>query len=290
MTVWGLNFVAVKYAYNEISAQALALARLFPALFVMLIMTALAREKISYPRGDAARILALGFFAMGIYMIAFLEGMRFTSPGDAAIILATSPIFTYGLAVLVRQERFHWGALAGALIAFAGVALVVMGAAAESHGLLIGNLLILLAALLWAISAVMSRPLMEKYSPVRVFSLCMPGALPVLIPYGLIPLLGTPWSSVSSTGWVAFAHISVMAGALGFAAFYVGVRRAGASGAMFAQFFIPPVAVLSAWLIMGAKVSTAQLIGMAIVFVGVGVASRYRRIVNQLPIRPEHPG
>lgn len=274
---WGFNFVAVKWAYIQVLPAAVGLARLFPTWVVMIILTRLFGEKLTYPKPDAFRILFTGFLAMGIYMVAFLEGIERTSTADAAIILASSPIITYAIAIIVRQERFRVGALFGALVAFSGVVLVMSKVMGVGGGKLEGNLLILLSAILWGISVVYSKPLMEKYSPIRVFTLSLPGALPVLIPYGLAAVATTDWMNLEPRTWLSLAHISILAGALGFAGFYVGVKHAGASGAMLAQFCVPPLATICAWKFLDEPIAREHYIGLVIVLIGVWTSAHFRR-------------
>jgi drug/metabolite transporter (DMT)-like permease len=280
--VWGLNFVVVKWAYAELSAPALALSRLFPALLVMAICTVLTGERLSYPKGDALKILSLGFFATGVYMITFLEGMRTSSPADASILLSTSPIIAYGVAVAFGRESFRWGAFFGSVIAFVGVGLVVFGAGSQTHGKLLGNLLILFSAVQWALCVVFGRPLLEKYSPIRVFTLSMPGALIVLAPYGLSAALHTNWLHLAPLTWLSFWYIAVLAGALGFAGFYLGVSRASASGAMLAQFCVPPIAAVSGWVLLKERLTLVQIAGFVIVACGLWTSFRARRVYRSI--------
>ncbi len=270
--------MVVKWAYAELSAPALALSRLLPAMAVMAICTVLTGERLSYPKSDSAKILTLGFFALGIYMITFLEGMRTSSPADASILLSTSPIIAYGAAVAFGRESFRWGALLGSLIAFVGVGLVVFGATSHSHGKLLGNLLILFSAFQWALCVVFSRPLFEKYSPLRVFTLSMPGALPALIPYGIWPVVHTNWLHLAPLTWFSFWYIAILAGALGFAGFYLGVSRASASGAMLAQFCVPPIAAISGWVLLKERLNVVQMAGFVIVACGLWSSYRARKV------------
>ncbi|MCB8933110.1 MAG: DMT family transporter [Fimbriimonadaceae bacterium] len=276
MLSWGFNFVALKMVYEQMTPPAVALVRYLGMFALLVAFSASRKESLRYPQGETFRLLTLGFLSMGVYMVFFLEGMKESAPAEGAIILSTSPIFTALIASAVGQEKLNRGAFAGALLAFAGVAVVVLGASSGDHGKLLGNVLILISAVLWAASTVVSRPLVERISPFRVLTLSMPGALIVLVPYGLLASLHTPWTALTPTTWSMLAYVAVIAGAVGFVGFYEGVRQIGGPAAMVYQYFVPVLAALFAWLVLGRTVNGIQFVGMGIVLTGVGISNKAR--------------
>jgi drug/metabolite transporter (DMT)-like permease len=272
---WGFNFVALKLLYVEMSPPAVAFVR-FGLMYGMLVVVCVwRRESLRFARTDSFRILLLGFVSMGVYMILFLEGMRGSAPAEGAIILATSPIFTTILAVLAGQERFSPLALVGALVAFAGVVIVIVAGQEQTGdpGRLLGNLLILVSSVVWAFSVVMMRPLLGRYSPTQLLTMSMPGALVALIPYGLVATLAVDWGGFSPTIWLLLVHVSLLSGVIAFIGFYAGVRQIGGAGAMMYQFFVPPCAAFFGWLAMGKTLVPLQGVGLVVVIVGVVFAS-----------------
>ncbi len=232
---------------------------------------------------------------MGIYLVVFLEGMKYSTPAEGAIILGTGPAFTLLFAVLVKQEQFRWRALVGMLIAFCGVVVVVLSGPSVHSGSvsasdkLMGNLLVLVAAVIWAISVVVTRPLVGKIEPLRMFTLSMPGAIAALLPFGLLPSLHTDYTHMSATGWWMLLYVAVIAGALGFALFYEGIKQVGASGAMTYQYFVSPLAAIFGWVVMKIPMTPLQFVGLVVVLLGVGVSSSGRNIPAReaLPEVPE---
>jgi drug/metabolite transporter (DMT)-like permease len=278
---WGFNFVALKllYAPDQMTAPSVGLVRFIGMYVMLLALCSLRGESLRYPKGDVLRILFMGFLAMGVYMYFFLEGMKGSTAAEGAIILATSPIFTAIFAAIAGQEKFNKGALLGAVLAFLGVVIVIMAGvqhAQQEKDKLLGNILILISSVIWAGSTVYSRPLVEKYSPFRVLTLSMPGALLVLLPYGLLPSLAVDWQGLKPITWWMLAHVALMAGVVGFAGFYAGVRQIGAPGAMLYQYFVPPTAAFCAWLVLGQPMQPLQLVGLLVVLSGVALAMHFR--------------
>lgn len=277
---WGFNFVALKLIYVEVPAPALGLVRFVLMYGVLVAICRIGGVSLRYPKGDALRTMTMGFLAMGVYMVFFLEGMKGSTAAEGAIILATAPIFTSLFAAAAGQERLNLGALAGGFMSFAGVVLVILGGVSSGpapSGKLLGNFLILASSAIWAASAVLSRPLVERHSPFRILTLSMPGAIPVLVPYGLMSTINLDWTTVSPISYLLLAHVAMLAGVAGFAGFYAGVRQVGAAGAMLYQFLVPPVAAAFAWATLGQAMTNVQFAGLVVVLTGVAIAMHFRR-------------
>lgn len=278
---WGFNFVALKLLFAQgMTPAAVSLVR-FVLMWLVLAGLCLTQGRFPwYPKGEIWRYLSLGMMSMGIYMILFLEGMARTSPAEGAIILATSPIFTALLAVAFKQDQFSWAAIGGTVLAFLGVTMVILAGHHTGGGQLVGNLLVLASAGVWAFCAVMTRTLVQKDTPLNVLTLSMPGALPLLIPFGIGASLSTNWGQLDWVGWLMLAHIVILAGVVGFVGFYVGVRQVGSAGAMLYQFLVPPLAAFFAWLTLHDHLEVLQAVGLGVILAGVAWSTRARSRVD----------
>ena len=273
---WGLNFVAVKEVYRQMPAPALGLLR-FLVMWVSLVLVCLVRrESLRFPRGDALRLIYLGFISMGVYMVAFLEGMHGSAATEGSILFQLSPVFTALLSAALGQERFSLGSLTGGLVALAGTGLIVYSPHPDGANKVVSNLVVIVAAMLWAYAVTVMRPLLVKYSPLRVLTLSMVGGFPVMLIYGFSSARALQWSAITPYTWLMFFHISIISGVVAFLCFYQGVRQVGGSGATLYQFFVPGVAVVCALMIQGTVPTVAQLMGLVVVLLGVGYALRAR--------------
>lgn len=280
---WGYNFVALKLLYAEVSPAPAALMRhvLMYLILVAVCHWWLSRENPELRKTNwlwgGWRIAFFGVLSMGIYMILFLEAVNRTSAAEGAILIATAPLFTTLFAVIARQEAFSSRVLVGALVAFSGVAMVVFAGDEIRFDHLVGNGLMLASAIGWALGAVVSRPLVIKRPAIVVLTQSMPAALLILVPYALDASFATPWLSLSPTSYLAFAHFTILAGALGFVGFFYGVQKIGAPGAMYYQFCVAPVATLFAWIFLGDSLRPLQIVGMGVVLFGVILATAARK-------------
>jgi drug/metabolite transporter (DMT)-like permease len=274
---WGFNFVSLKVLYHDMSAPAVMFNRTIVMAVVLAGVVKARGLSLRYRKGDAWRLLLAGLVSMGIYMAVFLEGLQRTTPAEAAIMLATAPVFTFFLASAVKQETFTWSALMGSLIGFAGVATVILGGGAGAeHGSLLGNLMTLASAFLWSIGVVIMRPMLHRYDPTQAFTLSIPGCIPVMLLYGLSPALHTNYAAISPLGWGMFAQVTLLSGVIAFVCFYIGIHQIGPSRATMYQFFIPPMAAIFQWLIYGRALAPLQWLGLAVLMSGVIYTSQAR--------------
>lgn len=274
---WGFNFVAIKLVYEQISPSAAALGRCILMWLALVLICRIRGESLKYPPGQKVHLLGIGFLSLGVYIVLFMLGMNYTSPADGAIVLATSPIFTALIAVLYGQDRFSWGSLAGAMIALCGVGMVVSVGVHGGSNAVLGNSLVLASSLVWAWSVVLARPRVQALTPLQALTLSMPGSLLVLLPWGIADLMATKWSKITVQTWLAFGHLTFLAGVVGFLGFYAGLRRSGAAGVMLYQFFVPPVAAACGALLLAQPILPVQVVGFAAVIAGVWWSSRSRR-------------
>lgn len=283
---WGFNFVGLKILYKEVSPEAVSLIRFLVMWAILGAICLAAKESLKFPKEDRWRLLFFGFMSMGVYMVLFLEGLRLSSPAVTAIILNTSPIITMLLMAAMGHERLRAGAFLGAIIAFSGVVMVILAGTVSGEGSLMGNLIILLSAVAWAYCVVLMKPLLDRYSPLRVLTLSMPGALPVLLTYGLLATLQVDYGAISPMGWSMLFHISVISGVVAFLCFYKGVRMAGGNGAMLSMFFVPPTAAFFAYLMLDYVLLPLQFLGLAVVIAGVSL-SQWSRLKHAAMPEPE---
>ncbi len=275
--VWGYNFIALKVLYREVAPGPAALVRhLIMWLCLCLIVGVWFRKEGFRPWRFEGRIWAFGALAMGVYMVLFVEALDRTSAPEGAIVIATAPLFTTLFAVLAKQEAFAWRVLVGALVAFAGVALVVFGGAQFHAEHLVGNGLMLASGIAWALSSVISKPLVQARPAIVVLTEAMPAAFLVLIPYALSDTLKIDWLGLKPESWWAMAHFTFLAGVLGFVGFFIGVQKIGAAGAMMYQYGVAPLATLFAWWMLNESLHAWQVAGMAIVLPGVVLATQAR--------------
>ncbi|MEX2242991.1 MAG: DMT family transporter [Fimbriimonadaceae bacterium] len=273
VVAWGLNFSIIKVILDELEPSVVALVRYVVMLPTMWLWCKVLRIELKYPPGQLWKFLFAGFMANGVYMVFFLEGMETASAAQGAILVATMPIWIALLSIFLKLEKFSAHLAVGILLAFAGAAMTILAEGDGGGGSVLGSVLVLVAAFIWAVSVILMRPLVVEGSPFAVFTLTFPGGALVLLPYGAAATWNTDWSSVTPLVWWFLAYLIFIAGVGAFGAYFKGIAEVGATRTSMTQFFIPPVAALFAWSVFGQALLPMQIVGLVVVVAGSLVAS-----------------
>lgn len=272
--VWGVNFAIVKGAMAWIPPLGFNALR-FPIAAIAVYGVLRWRGPIPLPdRRDLPRIFLLGLLGNGIYQIFFVVGLDWTRAGNTSLLLATTPAWTVLLSAWTGEGRISPKGGLGVLLTLGGVALLVLGSETEiglSSGMALwGDLMVLGAALLWAIYTVGSRGLLLRYGslPVTAWTLWV-GTL-ILVVIGVPDLWSLSWGAVPLVaGWGAVFFAGAFAVALSYMIWYRGVQRLGSTRTATYSNAVPVVALVTAWWLLGELPTPLQWIGAAIVLAGV---------------------
>ena len=199
--------------------------------------------------------------------------MHRTSPGHAAIIVALSPILSALLARLLYAEPVSARRIAGILLGFAGVALIV---ARGSRGMssVRGDLLCLGASLAWALYTVVGKPLLARATPLAVTTWAtLIGVLP-LLPFGVPGLHDVRWSELSLGQWLLLAYLSAGTIALANLLWYMALARTATTRVVAFSFLIPLIATTIAILAGQETLTPSLALGAIAVLGGVALAHR----------------
>ena len=270
----GTNPVAVKYAVGYIPPMPFVTMRFVLAGLVLWAILRLFEPKGRLGRNDIWSMAGLGLVGIALNNILFTHGVSMTSASNAALVVATAPLWGMLLAFVLGWERPKIKGIVGVGLALLGVAVIVYRGLGDSGASLTGDLLVMGAAACWGSYAVLSLPLLERYSPLAVAAYSMLfGGLAVL-PLASVQLPGADWGAVSPGGWGAFAYSALVVAAFGFTFWQRGISRIGANRMLVYQYLITLVGVVAGVLFFGEAFGIDKVIGAAILLGGVYLARR----------------
>lgn len=202
--------------------------------------------------------------------------LLYTTSTNAALINGTTPILTMVLAAAIGLDRLTGRRLAGALVSLVGVGWIV---SRGSLGALIGlsfnrgDLIMLVAALTWAIYTILLNRMRGALSPLATLTIVTVLAVPPLGVIGGYELMSRPIGTITPMVVVGLVYISVLASVAAFMAWSVGIKGVGAArGSIFLN-LIPVFTAVIAVLTLGERIGPVQLIGGSLVIGGVTLAS-----------------
>lgn len=275
----GGNAVGVRYSNRELDP--LWGAGLRFCLAALLLTAVMAVMRLALPRGRAlAGAVVFGALMFGAtFGLAYYALVRIHA-GLGQTILALVPLATLLLAVAQRQERMRGAAVAGTLLAFAGVALISGLSERESVPLL--SLLASLGAVFCFAQATVLVRWFPPVHPVALNAVGMGTGALVLVALSVVAGDAIALPQRSET-WLALAYMVVVGSGVVFVLYVIVVRLWSASRAAYGFVITPVVTVLlSAWL-DDEPVTAALVVGGALVLVGVYVGALRRPTATSQP-------
>jgi drug/metabolite transporter (DMT)-like permease len=268
VAIWGVNFAVVKWALDAFEPLGFnALRHVLASAFMAAVL--LGRGGIGRPaRADLPRIIALGVVGNFLYQMAFIFGLDRTRAGNASLMLALVPLFL--LAFDGRRAERRVIALAGAFLSICGVALV-SGSSLRIEGAetLLGDLILIAAAGVWAVYTIGAQPLIDRYGPIRTTAWTLWAGSLGLAAAGVPSLLRQDWERVSAAAWSGVLFSSVLSIGLAYLLWYRGVQRLGGSRTAVFSNLTPVVALLAGSVWLGEALTRFSVIGAAMVIGGV---------------------
>ena len=161
--VWGSCFVLTK----NLLAVGITAVQIIPLRMILAYVTLLVMRPrfMRLPLRDELMFILIGITGGSVYFFLQNSALAHTYAANVSILIALSPILTVILAQLFSRkgERLGKWVYIGAVIAIAGVVMVVLNGTLTFHLSPVGDLLALGAALLWAIYSILIKPYTEQY-------------------------------------------------------------------------------------------------------------------------------
>lgn len=272
--IWGVNFPIAKALLNSVPPMIFAGWRFLFAGLLLFVILKLRGERWGLPRGELARLAVLGFVGITAFQALWAHGVAMTTASKASILVNLSPAVAALIATLHGNSPSAKGWI-GIMLSFAGVFLLInnsLTAFSLDGGTLVGDVLMMLGAVAWAIYTFYAAPLLQRLGPLKVTAwTVLIGALG-LMPVTLWQSAGFDFAILDLRDWASFAYTVVFSAALGFAWWYEGVQRIGTTRTMVYSNMIPVFAVASAVAFLGETFSLVQTLGAVIVLVGIRLA------------------
>ena len=271
---WGLNFAATKYAAEVIPPVMIVALRFSLGGGLLYVIIRVFEPKTRLARKDFVPMAALGCFGVAAAQTGFTFGLSLASAASTGLIFATAPVWGMLLGAALGLERPTRRGVLGVGLSVAGVALVVSDGLGGGGSSLLGELIVLGAAICVGAYAVLSMPLLERYSPLAVAAYPVLFAAPFLLLLSLPQLPGVEWGSVGLGPVLAVLYAAVFATAFAFAAWQWGISRIGANRALVYQYLITLVGVSSGIIFLGENLGPAKIAGGLVILLGVYLARR----------------
>jgi drug/metabolite transporter (DMT)-like permease len=296
--LWGGSFFFIGVGVREVSPLTFVLLRVALAAAALWAFLLLRRTPVRLPREAFGALIVLALLNNAIPFSLFAWGQTQIASGLASILNATTPI--WGVIVahnFTRDERMTPVKLAGVLLGFGGVAMLIGADFLRDIGTgFAAQLACLAATLCYALAGVWARRFKAMgLAPATVATGQLTTTALVMLPFALI--VDQPWlrSAPSMEAWAAIAGLALLGTALAYILYFRLIDSAGATNALLVTLLIPPMAILLGWLFLGERLEPLDFAGLALIALGLAAIdgrllslARLRRS-GRPPVRSPNP-
>jgi drug/metabolite transporter (DMT)-like permease len=204
----------------------------------------------------------------------FTFGVSMTSAANTGFIFATAPVWGLLFGCALGLERPTWRGTSGVGLSILGVGVIFYEGLGLEGASLVGDLLVLLAAMGFGAYTVLSMRLLGRHSPLAVATYPILFGGPIVLLFSVPFFARSGWEDAGMGAWAAVAFSAVFATAFAFSAWQTGVSRIGANRVLVYQYLISITGVASGIVFFGEVLGIEKIVGGAVILVGVYLARR----------------
>ena len=273
--IWGTTFISSKLLLQEgLSPAAIMILRFVLAYVLMLPFV---RGKwFCKSLKDELLMVLLGISGGSLYFLLENTALVYTQASNVAIIIAATPLLTMLTVNLLDRGKGASKRLYGySLMSLAGVALVILKGNFVLKLNPIGDLLTFGAVVTWVIYSIIIAKVQERYSSWMITRKIFFYGVVTLLPYFLIEPWDVTWEMMSRPMvWGNIAYLGVLASLGCYMTWNIVIKRLGAVDATNYLYINPIVAMITANLLLGERITPLAIAGTALILVGVYLAER----------------
>jgi drug/metabolite transporter (DMT)-like permease len=270
------QWIAAKLGVTAVPALELSTMRYAIASVALVLACAVTRTPLPLRHW---RLIALGAACgvLGFNTLSFV-GLTYTPASDVALILPTTIPAAAALFASAIGEPLTSRRLLGLLVASIGTVVVIVGGqqgTTDASGMrVVGDVLEVLGAAAWAagltVGAVAFR---SRVNVLGYVTLMVLFGTVFIAPLGLLQEGYRDLPRWSAPTWLAAGFLGLASTALAFVLFFWAVQRFGASLAAMVAYLTPVTTLILAFLILGDRPLPIQLVGGAVIVIGVRIAA-----------------
>ncbi|MBZ4654261.1 MAG: hypothetical protein JG781_1600 [Peptococcaceae bacterium] len=275
-TIWAGTFINIKVALLQVPPNTLAFLRFVIASLALGFYIKYKGYPL-IPRKDWPRVALCGLTGITLYNFLQNQGLRYAGSTDAAILASMAPVFMALLAWLYLKEKISSRQVAGIIMAFTGSVLVATKGSLASLTLnptqLLGDFLILITGISWAIYSTSVKKLLDCYPVTSVLAYCTFAGTIFLAP---LVLLEYPvnLAAVDFWGWLNIVYMGLMASTLAYLLWNAGLAKVPAVTAGAYLYLLPVIAAVIAAVFLQETPGLFTIVGGLLALVGTYFASK----------------
>ena len=275
IVVWGVNFPILKHVLEVMHPFVLNIFRFTASIAAILLVYALQKQSPlnwSALKPHAFSFILLGLLGYFLYQLFFILGINNTTAGNSAIIMASSPVWTAVVAIAFYKEKLTRNAWIGLVLSVAGAIYVSISGENKislDRDLIIGNALILGAAICWGAYTAFSKPATQFIDAKGITLMGLIISFPFNLFLALPHMSDIIWGELNWLIWLAILYSGALSTGLAVVAWTYSVQKVGATHTAVFGNLVPFIALVASYFILGEHIQPVQLVGGSLIVGGL---------------------
>lgn len=246
-------------------------------------ITSLFTPREHVPAMDKLRLFGAGMIGILLNQGCFIIGVSYTSPGEASLVTTTMPMWVMLLAWLFLKEPITLKKAGGIALGAAGALILVLGGKGAISGgdnPALGDFIVLIAQLSYALYLTLYRNFIKKYSLVTLMKWMFLSATIVGLPATINYIKSTDWSAISINEWLGIGYIVVFATYLAYICIMIGQKNLRPTIVGMYNYVQPIVATIVGVTLGMDHFSIPKVFAVVLIFTGVYLVTMSKAAPN----------
>ncbi|MFM2223834.1 MAG: hypothetical protein RJA07_36 [Bacteroidota bacterium] len=281
--IYGVNFTIAKSVMPQyVQPLAFIILRVgVSTVLFFLVHRAFIRQRVN--KADLGKLLLCAVFGVYLNQTLFFEGIKYTTPIHGSLIMIATPILVLILSRIIAKEPPSILKTIGIVLGALGAATLILFGKELTSGTntVLGDSLVLLNAICFALYLVMVKPLMRKYHPLTVVLWIFALGFIFVLPTGIYQFTKIEWHTFTFNVWMAVASVVIGATFFVYLLNNIALKHASAS-VVGIYIYLQPLVAASVSLAFGKEhFSSIKIISAILIFTGVALVNTGDKLIKQ---------
>ncbi len=226
-------------------------------------------EKVN--KKDLLMLAVCGIFGFALNQSLFYEGLNLSTPVDASLIHVLNPVFVIIFASLILGEKVTREKAAGIVLGASGVLILVLNGRSFTFNAdhVLGNILILLNMVFYALYLVLIKPLIGKYHTTTILKWVSFFGFLFILPFSIKPTLEINFREISLLSWLGISYIIILNTFVAYLLINFALKTVTATVVSYYSYLQPLIATLFSLTLGQGGITWAKGLAALLIFCGV---------------------
>ena len=276
---WAANIIAGKFALRSMGPLALAQVRVAGAAVILAVAFALWRKpSLQLAARDWGYLALTALFGITLNQIFFIGGIGKTSVAHSGLIVALGPVMVLMLSCVMRLEALTILKSVGAVIAFAGVAVLTTGKARPGNPATpAGDVIMLIGTAVFAYYTILLKKIADHCDALSLNTVLFIIGAALLLPFSVGEMQAVRWTALPPEAWWSIGFLVICGSVLAYWIYAFALTELTATRVAAFAYLQPVIAAaLGVWL-LGEALTGRVIGGGALILLGVYLTEREGR-------------